>query len=74
MQRGFGGTVFEPVEEQRDRELTLGPVTLALLGCGLLALCGVCFVFGYAVGHRSRSRAHGDRLPPARAPRLRSTR
>ena len=51
--RGSGGAVFEPAEEKRDRELTLGPGTLAILGIGLLTLCGVCFVFGYAVGHRS---------------------
>lgn len=51
--RGSGGAVFEPAEEKRDRELTLGPGTLAILGIGLLALCGVCFVFGYVVGHRS---------------------
>lgn len=36
----------------RDTELTLG--TGALLGIvfGLLLLCGLCFVLGYAVGHR----------------------
>lgn len=51
MQRGLGGTAFEPVQERRDRELTLGPVTLGLLAVGLLTLCSVCFVFGYAVGH-----------------------
>ncbi len=50
--RGFGGTVFEPVEESRDREITLGPVMLAGLVIALLALCGVCFVCGYAVGRR----------------------
>ena len=53
MQRGFGGTTFEPVQPQRqDRELTLGPFMLTMIGCGLFALCGLCFVFGYAVGHR----------------------
>lgn len=51
--RGSGGALFEGAEEKRDRELTLGPGTLAILGVGLLTLCGVCFTFGYAVGHRS---------------------
>lgn len=50
MRRGVGGAVFEPVEERRDRELTLGPTTLGIFGIGLLTLCGVCFVFGYAMG------------------------
>lgn len=54
MHRGFGGTVFEPVEESRDREITLGPIMLAVLGLALLALCGVCFVGGYAVGRSSQ--------------------
>lgn len=59
MRRGSGGAVFEPAQERRDRELTLGPGMLAALAVGLLTLCGVCFVFGYAVGHRS--------FPPAQA-------
>jgi DedD protein len=69
MQRGFGGTVFEPVQqpEQRDRELTLGPFMLTLIGCGLFALCGVCFVFGYAVGHRTESSTTIS-VPPAATP------
>jgi cell division septation protein DedD len=53
MQRGFGGTVFEPVEARQDKEITLGPAMLALLGCVLLAVCGLCFAFGYVVGHRN---------------------
>ena len=52
MQRGLGGTAFEPLEERRDKELTLGPVLLTALVTGLLALCGICFFAGYAVGHR----------------------
>ena len=65
MQRGFGGTVFEPVQpERRDRELTLGAFTLTLLGCGLFALCGLCFVFGYAVGHRYADSSPAIALPP----------
>lgn len=55
MQRGLGGTLYEPVQEpgRRDRELTLGPFTLTLLGCVLLGLCGLCFFFGYTMGHRN---------------------
>lgn len=45
--------MFEPAEERRDREVTMGPGLLAVLALGLVTLCGVCFVFGYAVGHRS---------------------
>ncbi len=55
MQRGFGGTAFEPLEVRRDKELTLGPTMLVALVVGLISLCGVCFVFGYAVGHRGAS-------------------
>src|SRR5579862_722221 len=53
MQRGLGGTVFEAVQQPRDRELTLGPAMLTLLGLGLFALCALCFVFGYTVGRRN---------------------
>jgi DedD protein len=60
MQRGFGGSVFEPVQESeeslraaRDRELTLGPAMLLTMGVILFALCAACFVFGYAVGRRN---------------------
>jgi DedD protein len=52
MSRGFGGTAFEPMEEARDRELTLGPAALIALALALCALCVVCFVWGYSVGHR----------------------
>jgi DedD protein len=58
MQKVFG-TTLEPIEKRRDKELTLGPTTLILLGLGLFALCGVCFVFGYAVGQ------HGSPATPA---------
>ncbi len=50
MQRSFGGPVLEQ-NERRDREVTLGPVLMSVLGLGLVALCAVCFVSGYAVGH-----------------------
>lgn len=70
MQRGLGGTVFEPVQqpERGDRELTLGPITLTVLGFGLFALCGLCFVFGYAVGHRNAETSTAISVPPAAPP------
>lgn len=36
-----------------DTELTLGPMLLLLLSCGLLLLCATCFGAGYLVGRRS---------------------
>ncbi len=68
MQRGLGGTAFEPVPQSRDRELTLGPFMLTFIGCGLFALCGLCFVFGYAVGHRNAESAPVVSLPVAGGP------
>ena len=72
MQRGLGGTVFEPVQqpEQRDRELTLGPLMLTLIGCALFALCGMCFVFGYSVGRRNPESSAAISVPPAAATAL----
>jgi DedD protein len=72
MQRGFGGSVFEPVQEPeaenlraaRDRELTVGPAILGTLGVGLFALCAACFVFGYAVGRRSFTESASVAAPP----------
>jgi DedD protein len=65
MHRGFSGRTFEPVQpERRDRELTLGPFLLTLIGCGLFALCGLCFVFGYAVGHRNAETSSTISVPP----------
>ena len=64
MQRGLSGTVFEPVQpERRDREVTLGPFTLTLIGCGLAVLCGLSFVLGYAVGHRNAESSSGISVP-----------
>jgi DedD protein len=68
MQRGLGGTAFEPVPQSRDRELTLGPFVLTFIGCGLFALCGLCFVFGYAAGHRNAESASALAIPPAATP------
>lgn len=61
MQRGFGGGVFEPVQEEildrvadpREKEITLGGASLLMLGIGLFGLCSLCFGLGYAAGHRS---------------------
>jgi cell division septation protein DedD len=71
MQRGLGGSVFEPVQESeeslrsaRDRELTLGPAMLLTLGVILFALCAACFVFGYGVGRRSFAESAGVAAPP----------
>jgi hypothetical protein len=73
MQRGLGGSVFEPVQEPemenlraaRDREWTLGPAMLLTLGVVLFALCAACFVFGYAVGRRSFTEVASVAAPPA---------
>jgi DedD protein len=53
MHRGIGGTVFEPADERVDRELTLGPMTLGLLGILFFGICALCFVWGYSIGHRA---------------------
>ncbi len=72
MQRGVGGTVFEPAQpsERVDRELTLGPFMLTLIGCGLFGLCGLCFVFGYAVGHRNAESSTAISVPPVAPPSI----
>jgi DedD protein len=70
MQRGLGGAAFEPVPQSRDREITLGPFLLTFLGCGLFALCGLCFMFGYAVGNRNTEPASAAPLPPAVTPAM----
>jgi DedD protein len=45
----------EPVQSSGDKELTLGTGLLTALGLGLLILCCICFLAGYAMGHRSAS-------------------
>ncbi|HKF46067.1 MAG TPA: SPOR domain-containing protein [Terracidiphilus sp.] len=67
MQRGFGGTTFEPVEEGRDREITVGPTILTGFVLVLGALCAGCFVAGYAIGHRSPAESVAAR-PEASGP------
>ncbi|HUX43211.1 MAG TPA: SPOR domain-containing protein [Terracidiphilus sp.] len=61
MRRGFDGEDLEPEEDGQSRELTLGPVMLLALLCGLVLLCGLCFGLGYTAGRRSP-------MPTAAAP------
>ncbi|MDE3188593.1 MAG: SPOR domain-containing protein [Acidobacteriota bacterium] len=65
MQRGIGGGEFEPIEERRDTELTLGPVALTAIGLGLVMLCGLCFGLGYAAGRRGPGAAAAANAQPA---------
>ncbi len=44
---------LEPEEKKRDTEVTLGPVMLLSILCGLLLLCGLFFELGYRSGRRS---------------------
>ncbi|UWZ84241.1 SPOR domain-containing protein [Occallatibacter riparius] len=61
----FGGTAFEPMEEQaRDKELTLGPAALIAMAFGLVALCALCFVWGYSTGHRAPIEAAASPAEP----------
>jgi hypothetical protein len=57
MHRDFGGLAFESREEGRDRELTLGPMMLIGLALGLCAVCAMCFLWGYSVGHHGAVQA-----------------
>lgn len=68
MHRGFGGTAFDPAEERRDREVTLGPTMLVAIACGLFLLCGLCFVFGYSLGHHSSVETAVSGIHPAPSP------
>ena len=52
MYRDFDDWEFEPRNQARDREITLGPMLLTGLGLILCAACAGFFVLGYAVGHR----------------------
>ncbi len=57
-------TEFEPAAQKSDKELTLGPALLTALGLGLLAICCICFLAGYTIGHRSAGSA-GLKMPAA---------
>jgi cell division septation protein DedD len=53
---------LQPVEHRRDprdTEVTLGPMRLVGLLCGLIFVCGLCFGLGYVVG-----RHKGQQPPP----------
>ncbi|HEY3705454.1 MAG TPA: SPOR domain-containing protein [Terracidiphilus sp.] len=63
MPRGFGNTAFEPVQETRDTELTLGPAALIGLAAALFVVCGTFFFWGYSIGHRNP--AEGLAVAPA---------
>jgi DedD protein len=63
MSKGFGGTAFEPMEEARDRELTLGPAALIAMALGLCAVCAMCFLWGYSVGHRNSAETVASTAP-----------
>jgi DedD protein len=45
-------------EPRRDTEVTLSWGALLAMGLGLLAICAVCFVLGYTVGHRNSTPGH----------------
>lgn len=68
MYRDSGHPVLE-LEQQRDREITLGPMLLTMLGLALAALCAVCFVSGYAIGRQgggqSQTASTGKEVPSA---------
>ena len=44
---------FEVVNKGSDKEITLGPFALTAIGVGIFALCCICFLGGYVVGHHS---------------------
>jgi DedD protein len=49
----FDDQELEAVRPPRDTELTLGSGALLSILGGLVLLCGLCFGWGYSVGHRS---------------------
>lgn len=57
MQQVFDEDEHQPVEQQRDTELTLSPMLLLCLFFGLLLLCGLCFGLGYSMGSRNAQEA-----------------
>lgn len=52
MRDGMDEDELQPAAGPRDRELTLGPMTVASLVLGLLLVCGLCFGLGYSMGSR----------------------
>ncbi len=58
---GWGSnTELRATAARRDKEVTLGPLMLTVIGLGLLALCSICFVAGYAVGRRGTPAGNAD--------------
>ncbi|WP_058189857.1 SPOR domain-containing protein [Terracidiphilus gabretensis] len=46
---------FKVETQGDDKEVTLGPTVLTAIGLGLLVLCCICFLAGYAMGHRAEA-------------------
>ncbi len=44
---------FKVENQGDDKEVTLGPMVLTAMGLSLLVICCICFLAGYAVGHRA---------------------
>jgi cell division septation protein DedD len=64
MIRDFSREELEPVASN-DTELTLGLGTVLGLGGGLVVLCAICFVAGYAVGHRASANENAATVLPS---------
>ncbi|SRR6266568_1741240 len=64
MIRGIGEDEL-PGGDERDTEITLSTGMLLAIGCGLIVLCGICFAFGYSVGHRGGTETTAGAVPAA---------
>jgi cell division septation protein DedD len=53
--------LVEHRRDTRDTEVTLGPMRLVGLFCGLILICGLCFGLGYVAGR------HKGQQPPSAA-------
>ncbi len=51
-------------EPSRDTEVTLSPLAVAGIVLALLVLCGLCFGFGYWIGHRTSGRSQAPATQP----------
>jgi cell division septation protein DedD len=49
----FDERPMQQAEAGQDTEITLNPTSLLMVGFGLVLLCGLCFGFGYSIGHRA---------------------
>ncbi|MGH9562100.1 MAG: SPOR domain-containing protein [Terracidiphilus sp.] len=61
MRQYFGEDEKEAEQPRPDTEVTLGAGAVLGISVALLLVCALCFVWGYAVGHRSPA------VPPAKA-------